>query len=440
MKRCAQVRPCSSIPDRQSVEPDNEMKVLLAHLIPAPFTQQVARALDDANLLQAFYCTLVDDPTSLWQSCLKGTGRLLGKDVARDLRRRAVTEIPMSKVRQYPWRETCRMAVQRSFRNASIDDRVFHWGRDGFDRWVSQHIAEHNAVYGYEYGVKHTFVSAQSRGVSCIYDVPSPEHDFVENLLSEEMKRFPELQTDYRNRVGKLQAERTEHRRQEWECADLVIAASTFTANTWIAAGWSHKRVVVVPYGAPPVSKRQRLGDGSGPLRILWVGTFSVRKGAHYLLSAWRNSVGANRNVTLDIYGAVTLPESLLENLPSNVRFHGSVPRQELDQVYAQSDALMFPTLCDGFGMVVTEAFSHGLPVITTTRAGAADVVKHGENGFIVNVASSEALEDIIQRCLDERGKLADMRFAARQSAAAWQWSDYRTAIATNVQSLQATT
>jgi len=157
-------------------------------------------------------------------------------------------------------------------------------------------------------------------------------------------------------------------------------------------------------------------------------------------LAAWRNSFAANRNVTLDIYGAVTLPESLLENIPSNIRFHGSVPRRELDRVYAQSDTLIFPTLCDGFGMVVTEAFSHGLPVITTTRAGAADVVKHGENGFIVNVASSEALEHIIQRCLDERGKLAAMRCAARQSAAAWQWSDYRTAIATNVRSLQATT
>src|SRR5947207_4403383 len=233
----------------------------------------------------------------------------------------------MSKVRQYPWRETCRMAVQRSFRNASFDDRVFHWGRDGFDRWVSQHIAKQSVVYGYEYGVRHTFSTAKRRGGSCIYDVPSPEHDFVENLLSEEIKRFPGLQTAYRKRVGSLQAERTEHRRQEWERADLVIANSTFTANTWIAAGWSQKRVVVVPYGAPPVSQQERLGERSGPLRVLWVGTFSARKGAHYLLAAWRNSVAANRNVTLDIYGAITLPDSLSDDLPSNVRFHGSVPR-----------------------------------------------------------------------------------------------------------------
>src|SRR5439155_11660999 len=190
--------------------------------------------------------------------------------------------------------------------------------------------------------------------------------------------------------------------------------------------GWSTKRVAVVPYGAPPVSKQERSGDRSGPLRILWVGTFSARKGAHYLLAAWRNSFAANRNVTLDIYGAVTLPESLLENIPSNIRFHGSVPRRELDRVYAQSDTLIFPTLCDGFGLVVTEAFAHGLPVITTTRAGAADLVHHGHNGLIVPPGDARALTDALEWCLTHRSELKAMRRTALATAARWQWRDFR--------------
>jgi glycosyltransferase involved in cell wall biosynthesis len=413
------------------------LKVALAHLIPAPFTQQVALALDERGLLDKFYCTLVNDPESVWQNLARAAGRITGKDVARDLARRAVTEIPVAKVTRYPFRETSRMLIKRIFGNATLDDRVFHWARDGFDSWVAKNLNGVDAVYGYEYGVKATFARAQQDGIRCIYDLPSPEHDFVENLLIEETKRFPELQTPYRRHVERLQADRTEHRRQEWETTDLVVANSTFTANSWIAAGWSKKRVVVVPYGAPPVVSIQKKTKSSGPLRLIWAGTFSIRKGAHYLLEAWKVSFASNPHVLLDVYGAVSAPQSLLENVPENIRFHGSIPRGELYAAYQASDVLMFPTLCDGFGMVVTEAFAYGLPVITTRRAGAADIVREGENGFLIEAGSSAAIASSIQRCLDERQRLWEMSGAALNTAAGLQWKDYRNAIASHVQNLE---
>ena len=83
--------------------------------------------------------------------------------------------------------------------------------------------------------------------------------------------------------------------------------------------------------------------------------------------------------------------------------------------------------------MVVTEAFAHGLPVITTTRAGAADLVRHGENGFVIPPGDSDALAEALDWCLANRAELKAMRSAAFQTAAQWQWSDFRHALVRNV-------
>ena len=167
--------------------------------------------------------------------------------------------------------------------------------------------------------------------------------------------------------------------------ADVVIVNSKFTRDTYAAAGLDVAKVRVIPLGAPQVHAGEAQGGGgeAEPLRALWAGSFSIRKGAHYLLSAWRNFV-REKAATLDIYGTVLLPDRLVRDLPTSIRVFSSVPRAELFKRYRQADVLVFPTLCDGFGLVVTEAFAHGLPVITTTRAGAADLVRDGENGLII--------------------------------------------------------
>src|SRR5205807_1893133 len=103
----------------------------------------------------------------------------------------------------------------------------------------------------------------------------------------------------------------------------------------------------------------------------------------------------------------------------------GSVPQVELFAAFERSDVLVFPTLADGFGMVVTEAFSRGLPVITTDQAGASDLVEHGRNGLIIPAGDSAALVEALQWCLDNRKPLYQMRSYALETARRWQWPDY---------------
>jgi len=112
--------------------------------------------------------------------------------------------------------------------------------------------------------------------------------------------------------------------------------------------------------------------------------------------------------------------------VPTGISFCGSVPQSQLFAKFETGDVVVFPTLSDGFGMVVTEAFAHGLPVITTDQAGAADLVRHGENGLIIPAGDAAALKSALQWCLDNRRALYEMRFTALETAKQWQWVDYR--------------
>jgi glycosyltransferase involved in cell wall biosynthesis len=157
---------------------------------------------------------------------------------------------------------------------------------------------------------------------------------------------------------------------------------------------------------------------------VLWAGTFSLRKGAHYLLDAWR-LLGAGSNVRLHVYGQPQLPRQQSAQASDSITFHGSVAHPVLFAAYRSADVLVFPTLSDGFGQVVTEAMAHALPVITTDRAGAADLVSP-DNGLIVPAADARALADALQWCLDNRERLRAMRHHALSTARRRQWPDYR--------------
>jgi glycosyltransferase involved in cell wall biosynthesis len=409
------------------------VSVVIFHPSVAPFVQQAARTLHEAGQLARFVTTVHDRPTSLGQRALARLGQLAGRDLAAQFRRRAVTEVPPELVRSHPGGEVLRLAVGALDRDGRATDFVWEKTEHAFDARVSCSLTpDLTGVYGFEHSSLSTFRRARALGVRVAYDVPAPDSGYVHALLERELERFPELRTAYRRHTAAREPLRLARRRAEWQTADLVIAASRFTRDTYARAGLDATKVRVVPYGAPSPAPRDTAlaaPPSSAPLTFLWAGTFSIRKGAHYLLDAWR-SASLGRHARLKIFGAVDLPDRLLHPLPEGVSVHGSIPRSDLLAEYRRADALMFPTLCDGFGMVATEAWSCGLPVITTACAGAADLLKPRENGLLLPAANAEAIAGAVQWCLEHRAELAAMRETALATAAGWQWSDYRLALA----------
>jgi len=90
--------------------------------------------------------------------------------------------------------------------------------------------------------------------------------------------------------------------------------------------------------------------------------------------------------------------------LQDHVRWAGPVPYRDLAGYYRACDAFVFPTLEDVLGMVVPEAMIFSKPVLCSKYAGAAEWVRDGENGYIIDPWNPEQTAERMARLIDSPG------------------------------------
>ena len=90
-----------------------------------------------------------------------------------------------------------------------------------------------------------------------------------------------------------------------------------------------------------------------------------------------------------------------------------------------EHDVLLFPSLFEGFGLVITEAMSQGTPVITTDRTAGPDLIDHGENGWIVEAGSTLALKTCIEQLIEKPETIVKVGKAAIETARKRPWEVY---------------
>jgi glycosyltransferase involved in cell wall biosynthesis len=381
----------------------------------------------EAGALQAYVTTFAYRADGTLDSLLRCLPEKTSRRLTQALGRRAVDEVPPHLIRCHPTWEMLRTAATQAGGSPVLVDRIWNRMSHTFDALVARRYVPHaQAVHAFEYTALASFERAKSEGVARILYLPSLDSLEFETIQRREKSHWPELIDRHDGYFNRKFAPRYERRCREVALADVIIANSSLTARSHIAAGADPAKVFPVALAAPPPvgGVVDDAGARERPLTVMWAGTFSLRKGAHYLVEAWRR-LGAGERARLEVYGQLHVPTRLSAAMPENVTFHGSVARPVLFEAYRLADVLVFPTLSDGFGLVVSEAMAHGLPVITTDRAGAADLVSP-DNGLIGPAADPRALADALQWCLDNRERLHGMRFHALETARRRQWPDFR--------------
>lgn len=101
-------------------------------------------------------------------------------------------------------------------------------------------------------------------------------------------------------------------------------------------------------------------------------------------------------------------------------------PTNEIERYYAAADAFVFPTTYDAFGMVLLEAMAAGLAVFSSDRAGGAELIDNGADGFVTPL--DKWVESTAARLLD-RALLQKIGLAAAATARRHQWSSVVTAV-----------
>ncbi|MFI0235184.1 glycosyltransferase family 4 protein [Streptomyces sp. NPDC016845] len=153
-------------------------------------------------------------------------------------------------------------------------------------------------------------------------------------------------------------------------------------------------------------------------------GRLFPQKGFDLLIPAWAKLVGDHPDWQLRIYGSGEKKaqlRALIEehHLYNHVFLMGHTDR--LDDELAKASLYVLSSRFEGLPMVMIEAMSHALPVVSfDCPTGPADVLTHGVDGLLVPEQDPDALADALGRLMGDRGLRAEMGTAALLTAAAY--------------------
>lgn len=148
---------------------------------------------------------------------------------------------------------------------------------------------------------------------------------------------------------------------------------------------------------------------------VLFAGTLCLRKGIPYLVEAARRLKGF---ASVRAVGHSNLTEKALAPVREVIDYRGNLSPQELWREYENASVFALPTLSEGSANVCFEAMAAGLPVITTPNAGS--IVRHGEEGVILDARDSDGLAAAVRHILSDGHVYSS--FAARARAWAENW------------------
>src|SRR5262249_47220602 len=109
-----------------------------------------------------------------------------------------------------------------------------------------------------------------------------------------------------------------------------------------------------------------------------------------------------------------------LEETMKNAVFPGFLEGERLAEAYANMDVFVFPSETETYGNVVREANASGVPCIVTDRGGPRFIVENGRTGFVAS--NPDEFTAFAIELMDDRNKLARMKFAARDLATCGSW------------------
>lgn len=389
--------------------------VLVSHPHATPVSVSVAAALARAGRLSAYFTGVAFDEGD-W------TGRVGAALATRRpvLRNRLLSGLPPGRLHALAAVELGARAAHRLARAAGLplgEHDALHVAHDAAVAalpWPD----DVGALYVYEDAALRTFRRGARRELPRVLDVASLHHRTVEAIWSEEGRRWPGATE------GPVHVEpqwKRDRKASEVALATRVSVASEFTRRSLEAAGVAAP-IVTTPYGFPVEVFAARARRPAGPFTVLAAGAQNLLKGTPYLLEAWKRA--AISDAELHLVGRSRLSKTFLDGYAGSFRHFQTVPRRELAARYASADLVAFPTLGDGFGLVIQEAMCSGTPVLTTPCGGGPACITDGVDGWIVPARDIDALVERLRAAAADRDRLFEMGRAARARAERWTWSE----------------
>ncbi|MCL4386987.1 glycosyltransferase [Patescibacteria group bacterium] len=189
-------------------------------------------------------------------------------------------------------------------------------------------------------------------------------------------------------------------------CAKIIVPSPT--VKTEIDKRGLRGKTVNIPNGVDILEKFKTKNSYEVKNKVLFVGRIAEEKNIDVLIKAFKKAQEKMPTLQLTIAGdgpAVTDLKKLCKKLmiQENVNFIGMIPQNSLSQIYQEADVFVIMSTAENQALVVLEAMASGLPVIGVSKYGIVDIVKDGQNGFLVKPSDVNAAGKLIVKVVKDQ-------------------------------------
>ena len=212
--------------------------------------------------------------------------------------------------------------------------------------------------------------------------------------------------------------------RKHCDLADTVVAVSSALAEKVRACG-TRTPVQVILNGFRlhhvPASAEK------APVSLIQVGNLQEQKRVHITIEAFSRLLWGYPRATLTVVGSGPQREALEAQcrqlgIEKQVTFTGRLPNDQTLEQMAKAQFFVMPSVREGFGIVYAEAMACGCVAIGTEGEGIADLIRSGENGYLVPPDDPEAIVETVTACLQQPEKNQTIAEAGRKAALQLTW------------------
>jgi len=247
-----------------------------------------------------------------------------------------------------------------------------------FDNIVSCSSSDCDIFHGWATFSLKSAKKHKKRGAKFLLDRACPHIVFQENLLAEEAEltktKYYPVSKNFLNRCL-----------EEYDLADKIIVPSAYSANSFFLHGFKKDKIETIPLNASFYPNKKKIWDKNNKKFIVGtIGGNPLRKGLKYLVEAWqklklKDSILLIKTSQSELKKSKDLFEKIIKDNTIKI-----IPYiKDIESFYLNCDLFCLPSIDDGFGLVVLEAMSVGVPVIATKNVGASEMIKDNVNGFV---------------------------------------------------------
>ena len=300
----------------------------------------------------------------------------------------------------------------RAFERLGVSTLAESFTHTMFGRWAAKQLRTD------QWDVIHSFSGVAAE----VFSVGKPKAQHLMVRGSSHIAYQDEILAEESERTGARLERPTpwKIRREEGEYqnADRILVLSRFAYETFIAKGIASVKLALLPLGVGTGAFRlseeileercRRILSGK-PLTVLFTGLLNFRKGLYDFAEITR-ALHKTGQFRFRVVGTVTKEaRQVAATLPSSVELVQRQRESDLARFYAESDLFLFPTLEDGYAVVLAQAQAAALPLLTTTNCAGPDMIREGETGWVMPIRNANAFIERLLWCDANREELAHM-------------------------------